>query len=119
MGHCFRPIHSLGDYGKYARGKFLRLVPAYVLFGAAVLAGKVLAGRFLHVDNAPAGLATGIVAILLRPASSCASSLWYIYVLFAYYLAFPWLMKATADAPPSCCPWRWQSTSCPSPTCSC
>ena len=99
MAHCFRPMHSWGDYGKYARGKFLRLVPAYVLFGAVVLTGKVLAVRFLHVDNAPGGLATGIVDILLRPASSCASSLWYIYVLFAYYLAFPWLMKATRGRP--------------------
>ena len=60
-----------------------------------MLMGKVLAARFLHVDNVTAGLVTGYPGAVLSSNASVRKFAVVRYVLFAYYLAFPWLMKAT------------------------
>jgi len=99
MGHCYRPVTSWIDYRRYVWGKFVRLVPAYLLFGLVVLIGKLAVSQFMFVDNAPEGLLKGLFNMLCYPTASAGRSLWYIYVLFAYYLAYPGFMMLTGGRP--------------------
>jgi len=54
------------------------------------------ASHFIQVDNLQGRDLAALFDILLRPAQSSASSLWYIYVLFLFYLVYPvihWMIK--------------------------
>lgn len=97
MGLSFHLPRSAREYIEVLRRRFIRLFPAYALFGLLILAGKLLTQGFLEVDNAPRDFLGGLVDILVRPASSSASSLWYIYVLFSYYLLMPILLLLTRN----------------------
>lgn len=89
MYYSFPKIKSLEDYLQYIKKKFIRLMPAFFLFSVIIIAGKIFIQPFMHVDNAPVGVAIGILKIITRPTDSSARSLWFIYVLFCYYLIFP------------------------------
>ena len=97
MGYRFVVPKTFAEYRGYVAKKFVRLVPAYVLFGVLVVGGKIAAARLLHVDNPPEGFFAGLAEVVVRPASSAASSLWFIYVLFAYYAAVPVALRAVGD----------------------
>jgi fucose 4-O-acetylase-like acetyltransferase len=97
LGYRFEAPRCLAEYRSFVARKFVRLVPAYVLFGVLVVGGKIAAASLLHVDNPPEGFWAGLAGVLVRPASSAASSLWFIYVLFAYYVVVPMGLRATGD----------------------
>ena len=88
-----RPLTSFGDYGATVRKRFVRLVPGFALFGVLIWLAKMVASQVMHVDNVQTGF-EALARIALRPADSVAASLWYIYVLFAFYLIFPILLLA-------------------------
>lgn len=88
LGLTRKPIGSIREYGRYVRGKFVRLMPAYLGFSALVFLGKALCGSFLHVDN-PVVSAHDYLLVLIKPHASFCAYLWYIYVLFVFYAAAP------------------------------
>ena len=90
--YSYRSINSISEYFAYTRKKFLRLAPAFFLFGIVILAGKLAVSRFLHVDNVPKNLCEEVFLIAIKPSASVASSLWYIYVLFVLLALFPLLL---------------------------
>ena len=61
--------------------RFYRLMPAYLLFGALVVAGKLVAARYVQVDN-PVRTLGSALSVVLFPMSSPASFLWYVQTLF-------------------------------------
>jgi len=85
-------LEGLHAYGAYIRARALRLAPGFILFSLIIWAGKVVGGRFLHVDNAQSADLDSLLRIFTQPGSSVATSLWYIYVLLELYLAFPLLL---------------------------
>ena len=99
MYMSYKHIEGARAYLDYVRAKFLRLMPAFFLFGILVLLGKELASNFVPVDNMHADLASGAWLILTRPITSSAGFLWYIYTLFLFYAAMPLLMRIGAASP--------------------
>lgn len=81
------------EYLTYIKSKFLRLMPAFLIMAIFIYIGKTIASHFIHVDNFKYDNLLGLLDILLYPAQSTASSLWYIYVLFLYYLIFPLIQR--------------------------
>ncbi len=88
LAYSRKPITSLAGYGHYVQGKFKRLMPAYLLFSLVVFTGKMLAGRFLHVDNAPESW-LNYFDVIINPLGSYCAYLWYIQVLFLFYAIMP------------------------------
>lgn len=76
------------------------LVP-FVVFAVVVVAGKLIAARYVSVDNPPAGFAQGLASIVLTPMNSPSAFLWYLQVLAVYYLVVPWLLKWSARWSPA------------------
>ena len=70
-----------------------RLLVPFFGFGCAILAGKLFADRFIHVDNVPTGLGAGLESLFIHTAHSPAMSVWYIGVLFVYVIATPLLLR--------------------------
>ena len=96
MAYTHPTFDSLGEYGRTVRRRFTRLFPAYVLFALVILLGKLGGQGLVTVDNAPRDFWSGLADIVLRPTSSAASSLWFIYALFIFYVIFPPLIRAFA-----------------------
>jgi peptidoglycan/LPS O-acetylase OafA/YrhL len=95
----YKPVAGARDYLGFVRAKFLRLMPAFFLFGVLVLLGKELASNYVPVDNLHANLASGAWVILTKPITSSAGFLWYIYTLFLFYAAMPALMRICGANP--------------------
>jgi fucose 4-O-acetylase-like acetyltransferase len=95
--YAYNPIRTLRDYGHYAVRKSWRFVPAYLLFGGLMIAGKVIAERFVHVDSPPVSFWQGFVEILLRPSVSHAASLWYVYTLLIFQMLLPVALRLDRD----------------------
>jgi fucose 4-O-acetylase-like acetyltransferase len=74
------------------RRRALRLLVPFVLFGLAILSGKLLATRVATVDNAPPDLWNGLRALIWDTEHSPATSVWYIAVLFVYCAITPLLL---------------------------
>jgi fucose 4-O-acetylase-like acetyltransferase len=89
MSYSYREIDSYRGYVDYIKIKFFRFIPIFFILGIFILLGKELAEKFVQVDNGPANFITGVINLFLYPGLSPASTLWYIYVLFMYYLIFP------------------------------
>jgi fucose 4-O-acetylase-like acetyltransferase len=84
----------------FSRRKLKRLVVPYLFFGLLILAGKLIASRYMYVDNVPRGsLADDLLALIVRPADSAAGFLWFIYVLGLYFLALPAALQLLGRRP--------------------
>lgn len=69
-----------------------RLLVPFLLFGATITAGKLLAARLVQVDNVPAGLLPGLADLVWNTGASPALSVWYLLVLFVYSVGTPPLL---------------------------
>lgn len=69
-----------------------RLLLPFLLFGLAILFGKLLVARFAAVDNVPHSLWSGLYALVWNTVHSPATSVWYIAVLFAFCIVTPPLL---------------------------
>jgi len=76
-----------------------RLLVGYVAFGLLILAGKLVAAHFMHVDNPAHGDLGDVSRLLLMPAESVAQFLWFIYVLSVYLLTVPALFQLIGRRP--------------------
>ncbi|MES2159777.1 MAG: acyltransferase [Pseudomonadota bacterium] len=91
-GYGYRPVAGVAEWLSFAHKKLVRLLPAYVLFGVLIVVGKLVASRYVYVDNIPPSLWAGLWDVLTQPLNSGAKSLWFIYVLFLFYLTLhPWM----------------------------
>lgn len=94
------------EVARFSLQRMSRLFVPYVFFGLLVLFGKMLASQWLHVENAPKGLARDIFALLVYPAASGAADLrsvagflWFIYVLSIYLAVVPALFQLFGRRP--------------------
>jgi uncharacterized membrane protein YcfT len=79
-------------YRKKLGRRVVRLLVPFLLFGLLTLVAKVLAGSFGGVDNRPSSPGGGLLALFWDTHSSPATSVWYIFVVFIYYLIVPPLL---------------------------
>ncbi len=70
-----------------------RLLVPFFAFGCLTLVGKLVASHFLHVDNLPPSLGSGLLSLFIFTEHSPATSVWYIGVLFVYVIATPLLLR--------------------------
>jgi fucose 4-O-acetylase-like acetyltransferase len=89
MAYTYKNVVSFQGYLTYIKNKFYRFIPIFMAFGLLILIGKMLAGKFIHIDNASSDFTADLRNLFLYPGRSPASTLWYIYVLFMYYLIYP------------------------------
>jgi fucose 4-O-acetylase-like acetyltransferase len=94
MIYTYPEIHTFHDYAAYVKKKFVRLMPAYLLFALLMAGGKTLLGQFVPVENPLGGLGSAI-NLIWRPMDSYCRNLWFIYVIFVYYLTIPPLLLLT------------------------
>jgi fucose 4-O-acetylase-like acetyltransferase len=82
-----------------------RLLLPFFGLGVLIVLGKCASAGVLHVDNAPPGVACGLLALVWNTGHSPALSIWYLFVLFAVSLGsvaaldgrlerLPWLLAA-------------------------
>ena len=81
---------DLGD----AQRRVARLLPAYLLTGLAVFAGKLTFQSFSPAVDNEVGGAHELLELILQPTVSFSSFLWYIYALSVLYIAFPLAFRA-------------------------
>lgn len=70
------------------------LLPA-LLFGLAVVLGKLALRPSLPVDHPPASLAAGLLSLVWQTDDSPAQSVWYLVVLFGFSALVPLLRRVT------------------------
>jgi len=100
-GYGYRPMDSLAGWGVFLKDKLLRLLPAYLLVSVLIVIGKVVAARYVYVDNVPSSVGGGLWEVLVQPNHSAAKSFWFIYVLFLFYLSLHpllWLFRQKVPA---------------------
>jgi fucose 4-O-acetylase-like acetyltransferase len=74
------------------RKRATRLLLPFLLFGLAILCGKLLAAHVATVDNVPPDFSDGLRALVWDTEHSPATSVWYIAVLFVFCVATPPLL---------------------------
>jgi fucose 4-O-acetylase-like acetyltransferase len=90
---------SWRDVLAYSLTKAQRLIVPYLVFGFLILAGKLVASRFMHVDNVPQGTLADVLRLLVSPGASAAGFLWFIYVLAVYFMLVPALFFVMGRRP--------------------
>lgn len=79
-------------YGNLLRRRAERLLVPALIFGLAILVGKMAMMDEVHVDHAPASFMGGLADLVWRTDRSPAQSVWYIIVLFVYAAGAPALL---------------------------
>ncbi|WP_237215491.1 acyltransferase family protein [Falsiroseomonas oryziterrae] len=74
---------------RYAWRRAQRLLVPFLLLGTVVLVGKLVAQRFVHVDNRPGGLLDGLRDLVLTTEDSPATFIWFLWVLFLCCVVAP------------------------------
>ena len=87
------------EVARFSGKRVERLFLPYVAFGLLIIAGKLAASRFIHVDRPPEGTLDEVVRLLAMPNMSAAGFLWFIYVLSIYLLAIPALFHVFGRRP--------------------
>lgn len=72
-----------------AAARARRLLVPFAAMGLVIILGKLVAARFIHVDNAPPDIVSGVIDLVWSPLRSPAYSLWYLATLFLLSLATP------------------------------
>lgn len=87
--YTYKKIGTMSEYTTYVRKKFIRLIPAFIIFASIMLLGKIVMANISHVENFKnPNLFYAYYQLFIEPMRSFARSLWYIYVLFEYYVFF-------------------------------
>ena len=85
------------ELARFSLRRLERLFVPYVVFGLAIIGGKIVASRFLVVDNLPG--ASAAWALLVEPTASGATFLWFIYVLSIYLALVPAFFQLAGRRP--------------------
>jgi fucose 4-O-acetylase-like acetyltransferase len=86
---------------KFTGRRAYRLLLPFVLFGLVILIGKLVASRYILVDNLPGSLDEGLWGLAWNTDSSPAESVWYLAVLFALSILTPpilWVLRGRTAA---------------------
>lgn len=83
---------ALAPEAGWVQRRAKRLLVPFMLMGVLVVVGKYLASRWIFVDHAPQTLAAGLAGLVWHTADSADGSIWYLFVLFVYSVATPWLL---------------------------
>lgn len=88
MSYSYKRIETLTSYNTYIGKRVSKFFPAYFLFSVVFIG-------FEHFSNnyPLSNLKLDVIDMLVYPSKAPAGYLWYIYVLFQYYLIFPFLKK--------------------------
>jgi fucose 4-O-acetylase-like acetyltransferase len=84
-------------YRLMLRHRAARLLLPALLFGLVILVGKLVAARFIMVDNLPVSPWRGLIDLVWHTDHSPAQSVWYLVVLFIFVAATPALRRATGN----------------------
>ena len=88
--YSFKGVSSAADYGKYIWRKFKKFFLWFIIVGLAVdIISRLVSGNELSLSV----VANSLYRLLIYPAFSEASFLWYIYILFGYYIISPLFIK--------------------------
>ena len=90
-------------FWRLAAARAKRLLLPFFGMGVLIVSSKCVAAGLVHVDNAPASLAAGLLALVWDTGCSPALSIWYLFVLFVVSLGcfalldgraarLPWLL---------------------------
>lgn len=93
-GLTWRAGATLADDLADAGRRIARLLPAYLLMGLAVFAGKLAFQSFSPAVDNKVEDAGDLLDLVLRPTASFSAFLWYIYALALLYAAFPLAIRA-------------------------
>jgi fucose 4-O-acetylase-like acetyltransferase len=80
---------SAAAYPRFLRARAVRLLVPFFAFGLLVLVGKMLAARFIHVDNRPSGVLDGLVDLFWTTRQSPSGSVWFMFTLFLFLALTP------------------------------
>ena len=83
------------DFSGYALKKVDRLLIPFFFFGFAIVVGKELAGRVMHVDQSVQSFWSGILSVFTNAPQNPSISIWYLIVLFVYSIFTPLLWRLT------------------------
>jgi fucose 4-O-acetylase-like acetyltransferase len=75
-----------------------RLLAPFLLLGLVVLIGKLIAERYVHVDNQPSGLLAGLRDLVVTTEDSPATFIWFLWVLFLCSVVAPPLWRRFGTA---------------------
>jgi fucose 4-O-acetylase-like acetyltransferase len=75
------------------------LVPFFGL-GLLIVLGKLVAEKFMFVDNQPESLQNGLVSLFWHTSASPAISIWYLFVLFVVTLTAPLVIQGRRNRLP-------------------
>ena len=88
--YSFKGVTTVVDYGKYVWRKFKKFFLWFIVVGLAV---DIIAKMFNGNELSLSVIGNSIYRLLVYPAFSEASFLWYIYILFGYYIISPIYIK--------------------------
>ena len=91
--HVGDAVSPRPSYGAYLIRRAERLLVPFLSLGMLILLAKLVAERFVHVDNTPAGFWDGLGSLFWHTEQSPATSVWYIFVLFVYCGMTPILIR--------------------------
>lgn len=89
------------EFGALAAMRAQRLLLPFFGLGVLIVLDKTAAAGLVHVDNAPSGFLSGMVALVWDTGHSPALSIWYLFVLFVVSLGAILLL----DGRPARLPW--------------
>jgi fucose 4-O-acetylase-like acetyltransferase len=93
-GLNWRSGATLADDLIDARRRVMRLLPAYLLIGLLVFAGKLVFQSFTPVVDNGVDSVAELLTLLTQPSASFSAFLWYIYALSVLYIVFPLAFRA-------------------------
>lgn len=79
-----------------------RLLLPFMAFGIILVFGKLIASRFMYVDNGPRDIAEGFINLVWNTDASPAVSIWYMFIVFICTLLTPvlfWLGRDNSLVP--------------------
>jgi fucose 4-O-acetylase-like acetyltransferase len=91
--HVGDAVDPRPSYRAYLIRRAERLLVPFLSLGLLILLAKIVAERFLHVDNTPASISDGLQSLFWHTEQSPATSVWYIFVAFVYCGLTPILVK--------------------------
>lgn len=81
-------------FADYLASKAQKFFIPYLIFSTVFIASEMVLGR-----EGSEQLPTYVMNALFYPTQSAAGFLWYVYVIFAYYLALPAIVKLAKERP--------------------
>lgn len=93
LGLSWRHRETAREVSRSVRSRVTQLMLPFLVMGVLIVVAKLVAVRWIHVDNPPASLVQGLAALLLTPMTSSSAFLWYIQVLAVYCLIAPYLLQ--------------------------